>query len=1279
VLLFITTTTTAPSASHVRRLNAHTHVRRSMPLSLSPPLAASPPEPAAPVRQWWERVRIEPDVLPPFHAEPQRPAEPPAAAAAVVPTPAAPATPATPQHIAGSPTHTRPVLHLDTSSDSASPVSPFFPPSSSDGEPRTPAAPEAAEPQTQQRSPAADFLSAFASLHSVIDGDAPGHAHTADEAWGTRSETRARSLSPLFAATMAASGDAGSSSMTYGASAPESGSPSAPFGLGSAAASLFAGAASGSARLPSSMPPQHAAALRRTLAPDDEGATLADGRYVLGRAVGYGGSSVVREGWAQTPATELDLPASSTRVAIKIVRLDTVDDTVAAEVALWQALPPHAHLLPLLHHEEMPLAPGSDVRVLFLVMPFADAGSLLDYVRNEGVPKRLLAAAGSSGGLSRASSMHTQLSNGGTAGGRTDYSARVAAAAAPLAGRTGSGFLPRSSAARAQSGAPISGHGRIFSDGGLPSSAAGSGGSAAGSAPYRRGTLGTAEAGSASNAGSLSATGAAGLLRRASSRAAPPRSRGLPLGNARRVLAQLASALEALQAEGVRHGDLKLENVLGQTKEVVGDADVQPEVTMWRLADFGLARKIDEQQRAPLYQAPAPPAAEEKGRKSRPAGRASDIGPAARGMSSFPTLPRGGSLAYAAPETLRDADEASTADRADAPEGSLSPAAALVHAQDMWALGCIFYALLSGRLPFADSFEPRLQAKIARGIWTLPPRLVRRRPRRSAPGSEGDGLPAASSAMSPSGSAQSFSERSRPDSWASFSGNFGGRELSSSVSSLPPKGTLLQEEDNASDTEDEGDEEARLWDGDRVERQEARDVLRGLLETDPARRWTLADVLASPCLARLHEPPAVEERGRQAQTEPLRFERQASRERVTRLDSELSHSRPSPKIFDGDLPGRSQTGSPFGSSVRSRPSSPFLSSSDAQDSMPPCGRRRAGEMAHLREGHAWHAHSDTSRSATHTPQSGARPIDIVSTRSASGSRSRSRSRQACEREAAGYSVASLRHHEAAQSPEQMRGRKPLLHRSSSYESSSTGLPGGNKSSAHAERGSSSRGSRSGARSTSRPRMLTGVPSSAGATTGGSGSSGWAAEFVFPPANGDGFRWRSAERSSSSRTNAARSSTSRSRSRAPEALANLLARERAQQHHMQHGDAGSSVPSSPAPGTPGSGTEDSSRSRERGARNASSGLRARASTDALPSPRPGSALPRGIQREPQAEADEDEPETQWWQRGRGREPKPAPPAHSPEQARAVLPPVSAASTPPASDEARRAVPRWPWAS
>lgn len=65
-----------------------------------------------------------------------------------------------------------------------------------------------------------------------------------------------------------------------------------------------------------------------------------------------------------------------------------------------------------------------------------------------------------------------------------------------------------------------------------------------------------------------------------------------------------------------------------------------------------------------------------------------------------------GSLPYASPEFLLPQTP-----------GGLRPHPS----QDIWALGVLLYGLLTGRLPFTDSFEPRLQMKILHGVYDVPP------------------------------------------------------------------------------------------------------------------------------------------------------------------------------------------------------------------------------------------------------------------------------------------------------------------------------------------------------------------------------------------------------------------------------------------------------------------------------------------------------------------------------------------------------------------------------
>ncbi|KAF8195536.1 kinase-like domain-containing protein, partial [Pholiota molesta] len=64
-----------------------------------------------------------------------------------------------------------------------------------------------------------------------------------------------------------------------------------------------------------------------------------------------------------------------------------------------------------------------------------------------------------------------------------------------------------------------------------------------------------------------------------------------------------------------------------------------------------------------------------------------------------------GSLPYAAPEILLPQTSESMR-----PHPS----------QDIWALGAMLYALLTGRLPFSDPFEPRLHMKILNGAYQIP-------------------------------------------------------------------------------------------------------------------------------------------------------------------------------------------------------------------------------------------------------------------------------------------------------------------------------------------------------------------------------------------------------------------------------------------------------------------------------------------------------------------------------------------------------------------------------
>ncbi|OAQ29551.1 kinase-like protein, partial [Linnemannia elongata AG-77] len=134
-------------------------------------------------------------------------------------------------------------------------------------------------------------------------------------------------------------------------------------------------------------------------------------------------------------------------------------------------------------------------------------------------------------------------------------------------------------------------------------------------------------------------------------------STGLDEDHARRIFNQVAEAVRYLHEERrIVHRDIKLENIL------------QHEDGTWKICDFGLA----------------------------------DTSSAMMEEDEEEEDMVGGSLAYCSPEQLR------------------SQKPLRCPSSDVWSLGVVLYALLTGRLPFQDEYEPRLQHQILNGRYEDP-------------------------------------------------------------------------------------------------------------------------------------------------------------------------------------------------------------------------------------------------------------------------------------------------------------------------------------------------------------------------------------------------------------------------------------------------------------------------------------------------------------------------------------------------------------------------------
>ena len=362
------------------------------------------------------------------------------------------------------------------------------------------------------------------------------------------------------------------------------------------------------------------------------------------------------------------------------------DPAIQKEVIIWSQLDPHPHIVPLLQFYESDFAS-------FSFMPLC-SGNLLQYVKDYG--------------------------RGGTKSPEQPATAAFAASPPSAANISASGSPPLSSSTSSLS--------RVVSHRSSSSSTSNSGSS---NKPHRSSSIRLRHPGEIVSGGA-----------------------GLPLDCVTTIFAQIVSGLQYLHLEAsVTHKDIKLENIL-----------LDKSGENFQISDFGLAHTTVSDDYAKDDARLRRLQMESKARRER---ASSDVhaheslsGPDATNFEPFSSFGTAASLIlpysssspstdyafnlsastpasgfashrsrkHAIPTSLFQVPTSRTPATAGSlqytsPEQIRSPSPLMDASVDIWALGCVLYAMIDGKLPFEDGFEPRLRVSIMKGEWRMPQAL----------------------------------------------------------------------------------------------------------------------------------------------------------------------------------------------------------------------------------------------------------------------------------------------------------------------------------------------------------------------------------------------------------------------------------------------------------------------------------------------------------------------------------------------------------------------------